>query len=88
MVRHRNSKRGRGRLVGLAAAAGAALTFGLTPLATAPPARADVDDVIDQILSPFMDAATNTVDWDALLSPAAWDAFFDPAHWDGVLAGL
>ncbi|HET9874921.1 MAG TPA: cellulase family glycosylhydrolase [Mycobacterium sp.] len=65
------------------------MAFGMMSLTPAPPARADVvDAVVDQILSPFMDAATNTVDWDALLSPAAWDAFFDPAHWDGVLAGL
>ncbi|HET9875937.1 MAG TPA: cellulase family glycosylhydrolase [Mycobacterium sp.] len=65
------------------------MAFGLTPLAPAPPARADViDNVLDQILTPFMDATTNTVDWDALLSPVAWDAFFDPAHWDAVLAGL
>ncbi|MBO0865075.1 MAG: hypothetical protein J2P16_08405, partial [Mycobacterium sp.] len=60
----------------------------MTPL-TPPPARADVvDAVIDQIVAPFMDAATNTLNWDAFLTPAAWDAFLTPAHWDAVFADL
>ncbi|MEO8816115.1 MAG: cellulase family glycosylhydrolase [Mycobacterium sp.] len=58
--------------------------FGLTPLLAAPPVRADV---LDEILAPFL-AATGTVDWDAVATPAAWDAFVAPEHWDAVLAGL
>jgi endoglycosylceramidase len=55
----------------------------------APSARADVvDDVIDQVLSPFTDDATNTFDPAALLTPIAWDAFLAPAHWDAVSADL
>ncbi|MGH3562721.1 MAG: PGRS repeat-containing protein, partial [Mycobacterium sp.] len=99
MVRRRNVKVNRragevralkrGRGVGLGAAVGAFLAFGMTPLAIPPSARADVvDDVIDQVLAPFMDAATNTVDWDALLTPTAWDAFLAPVHWDAVFADL
>ncbi|MGH3560749.1 MAG: PGRS repeat-containing protein, partial [Mycobacterium sp.] len=76
-------------MVGSGATVGAFLVFGMTPLATAPSARAEiVDEVIDQILSPFMDATPSSVDWDALLTPTAWDAFLDPAHWDAVFADL
>jgi endoglycosylceramidase len=51
--------RRRVRVVGSSAAAGLFLAFGMAPLATAPSARADVvDDVIDQLLAPFTDAAT------------------------------
>lgn len=73
--------------VGAATAVGALLAHTMTPLVAAPSARADVvDEVLDVALSPFIDAATNGVDWDALGTPAAWDAFFDPAHWDAVFA--
>lgn len=76
------------RAVGLGAAAGAAMTFGMA-LGMAPPAHAEVlPDVFDQVLAPFVDDATDSVDSAALSSPVAWEAFFDPAHWDGVLAGI
>lgn len=68
--------------------AGALLSLGMLPLATAPAAQADIDDVIGQLFSPFMDTATSTVDWDAFLAPPAWDAFFDTAHWEAVWANL
>ncbi|MGB3896010.1 MAG: hypothetical protein WA942_17370, partial [Mycolicibacter sinensis] len=58
-------------------------------MAAPAPAGAEViDDVLDQVLAPFADAATNTVDWAALWSPAAWEAFFDPAHWDAAFAAV
>lgn len=58
-------------------------------MAASPPADAEgIDDVLDQMLAPFTDAATNTVDWDTLWNPAAWEAFFDPARWDAALAGV
>ncbi|WP_293056719.1 cellulase family glycosylhydrolase [Mycobacterium sp.] len=61
--------------MGLGVAAGALLGVGMTPPAAVPSARADVlDTVIDQILAPVMDAATNTVNGDAVLNPATWDA--------------
>ncbi|HEX7321340.1 MAG TPA: cellulase family glycosylhydrolase [Mycobacterium sp.] len=51
-------------------AAAALVALGMTPLsplALVPPAHADViDDVIDQALSPMLDATTNSVDWTAL----------------------
>jgi len=50
--RSRNAKARRRRMVGLLTSAGAFLAFGLTPLATAPPAHADEFDVIiDPIIS-------------------------------------
>ena len=59
--------RPRHRLTGLGALA-CLPAFGLAPLITAPPAQADVfDEVIDQILAPFMDAGTTTLDPSALL---------------------
>lgn len=80
---------GRGRAVGLATAAGVFVAFGIAQLVTAPSARADVvDDVIDQVMSPFVDAATSSIDWDSLLSSATWQAFLDPANWDAMLAGV
>jgi endoglycosylceramidase len=78
VLAHHRSNKGRrgqaprgGRVVGLGAAAGMVLSLGTTPLAAGPSARADVlDAVIDQILAPVIDAATNTV------NPATWDAAF------------
>ncbi len=68
---------------------GAFLALWTTPLAAAPPARADVvDGVIDSILAPVVGAATSTLDSAALSTSAAWDSLFDPAHWDAALAGL
>ncbi|MBS9536260.1 hypothetical protein KIH27_22020, partial [Mycobacterium sp. M1] len=96
MTRHRIGGNRRGtagraaryrRGIGLAGTAAAFLAFGLGP--TPAPAHADpLDEVIEQALSPFLDAATSGVDWAAVSSPAAWEAFFNPAHWDAVLAGL
>ena len=76
------------RFVGLTAATGAFLTFGLAPLAAAPAAHADFDEALDIAFAPFVDAATSTLDWDAVLSPSAWDTFLAPEHWDSVLTEL
>lgn len=66
----------------VAATFGLSAALGLTP--AAPHAHADgIEDVLDIVLAPFVDSA-NSIDWDAMASPAAWDAFFDPAHWDAV----
>ncbi|MEO8813760.1 MAG: cellulase family glycosylhydrolase [Mycobacterium sp.] len=74
----------RRREVAAVAAVGAFLALGLR----VPAAHADVvDDVVDRVFSPFLNAATN-VDWDSVASPTAWDAFLAPAHWDAVLADL
>ncbi|CAJ1497747.1 cellulase family glycosylhydrolase [[Mycobacterium] holstebronense] len=75
-------------VVGVAATAGAVLTFGLAPLTTAPSAQADFDDAIDAAFAPFLDATTQALDWDAVLSPSAWNTFLAPVHWDTVLAEL
>uniref|UniRef100_UPI00061A9F0D hypothetical protein n=1 Tax=Mycobacterium sp. UM_Kg1 TaxID=1545691 RepID=UPI00061A9F0D len=42
----------------------------------------------DQLFSPFVDAATSGVDWDAFTDATAWSTFFDPAHWDAAWANL
>ncbi|MGB3332700.1 MAG: PGRS repeat-containing protein, partial [Mycobacterium sp.] len=76
------------RAIGFATAAGAFLTFGLTPLAAAPAAQADFDDALDAVFALFLDDTTNTLDWDAVFSPTAWDTFLAPAHWDTALAEL
>lgn len=82
MARRRSRKLNRR----LGAAVGSALVAGL---AVPVPAGAEViDDVLEQVMAPFLDADTHSVDWSALSSPAVWDAFFDPAHWNDVLAGL
>ncbi|WP_255351884.1 cellulase family glycosylhydrolase [Mycobacterium sp. UM_Kg27] len=78
----------RRRVVCLAASTGALLTFGMAPLAAAPAAQADFDDALDAVLAPFVDATTNTLDWDAMLSPSAWNTFLAPTHWDTVLTEL
>ncbi|QZA08307.1 cellulase family glycosylhydrolase [Mycolicibacter heraklionensis] len=76
------------RVVGFTATAGAFLAFGVAPLAAAPGAQADFDDALDAAFAPFLDTTTNTLDWDAVLSPSAWDTFLAPAHWDTVLTEL
>ncbi|MEB3032502.1 cellulase family glycosylhydrolase [[Mycobacterium] nativiensis] len=76
------------RAIGLTTAAGAFLTFGMAPLATAPEAGADFGDAIDAAIAPFLDATGSNLDWDAVLTPTAWDTFLAPAHWDTVLAEL
>ncbi|WP_152665590.1 hypothetical protein, partial [Mycobacterium sp. UM_Kg1] len=45
---------------------------GIAVLLPAVPARADLDDVFDQLFSPFVDAATSGVDWDAFTDATAW----------------
>ncbi|WP_155943295.1 hypothetical protein [Mycobacterium sp. UM_WGJ] len=52
----------------------------MLPLASAPAAQADIEDVFEQLFSPFADAATGTLDWEAFTDSTAWEAFFDPAH--------
>ena len=74
------------RLVGFSVSAGAFLAFGLAPLA--PVAQADFDGAVDAAFAPFLDTTTNTLDWDAVLSPTAWDTFLAPTHWDAVLNEL
>ena len=76
------------RVVGIAAATGAFLTFGLAPLVSPPPAQADFDDVIDAAIAPFLDSTAGGLDWDAVFSPTAWDTFWTPAHWDTILTEL
>ncbi len=80
------SARRRTRVIGAGAALSAVIAFGMA--APAPAGAEVIDDVLDQVLAPFADAATNTVDWAALWSPAAWEAFFDPAHWDAAFAAV
>ncbi|ORV39788.1 hypothetical protein AWC02_19655 [Mycolicibacter engbaekii] len=60
----------------------------MMPLAFAPAARADLDDVFDELFAPFVDAASSTLDWGALSDSAAWETFFDPAHWEAAWANL
>jgi len=64
------------RAIAMASTTGVFLAFGLAPLATAPAAHADFDDVVDLAIATFVDPSTNTVDWDAVLSPTAWDTAF------------
>jgi hypothetical protein len=55
--RSRNGKAGRaGRLVGLGSTAGAFLALGLTPLATAPRAHADVEDIFQPVIDAIAQA--------------------------------
>ncbi|WP_152664790.1 PGRS repeat-containing protein [Mycobacterium sp. UM_Kg27] len=78
----------RKRMLTTPLAIGAFACFGMLPLASAPAAQADIEDVFEQLFSPFADAATGTPDWDAFTDSTAWEAFFDPAHWEAVWADL
>lgn len=69
-------------------AIGAFLSCGMLPLAAAPAAQADLEDVFDQLFSPFVDTASSSLDWEAFSDATAWETFFDPAHWDAAWAGL
>ncbi|WP_046318335.1 hypothetical protein, partial [Mycobacterium sp. UM_Kg1] len=62
----------RKRMLGVNVAIGTFLSFGMLPLAAAPTAQADIEDVFDQLFSPFVDAATSGVDWDAFTDATAW----------------
>ncbi len=70
----------RKRMLTTPLAIGAFACFGMLPLASAPAAQADIEDVFEQLFSPFADAATGTLDWEAFTDSTAWEAFFDPAH--------
>src|SRR6202042_267971 len=62
----------RRRGVGLGAGAGAFLAFGMGPLASAPPAHADVLDVIvDPIVNPLQQAMAGVGDAVLALDPTA-----------------
>src|ERR1700692_2318460 len=62
--RSRNAKaRRRRRVLGAGATAGAFLAFGMTPLATAPAAHADV---LDAVIDPLINAIAGSVGVDAL----------------------
>lgn len=77
--------RWRARAVGLSSVAAAFLAFGMTPLATAPPARADgledlfIDPIIAAIsqVDPGLSAAADLGDAGSFAAPAA-AAFDDP----------
>jgi hypothetical protein len=69
--RSRNAKARRRRVVGLGGAAGAflaATTMTAGPLVTAPPANADIDDLLDPIIQPIITALTDSI---AGVDPAA-----------------
>ena len=91
MTRQRGITAG-SRSAGVAGTAGVFLATAATlfsPAALVPSARADVvDEVLDQVLSPFLDTTTDGMDWASLASPTAWEAVLDPTHWDAVLAEL
>jgi endoglycosylceramidase len=61
------------------------MTSTVAPLA--PPAQADIDDMMDVLVAPFMTAA-GAFDGDALLDTTAWDSFLSSDHWDAALAAL
>ncbi|KAA8969237.1 PGRS repeat-containing protein [Mycobacterium sp.] len=77
-----------------AAAAGALLALGATPLATAPAATASEFDWIIDLLdpaawaAPAMAAGAGTVGWDGLVDPAQWDATFTALAADLANLGL
>ncbi len=79
MARHRSKVVG-SKVVG-------AVAFLSLVVPSAPPAQADVDDVLEALFTPFLTAA-GAIDGDAVFSPAAWDSFLSPEHWDAALAGL
>ena len=58
--RSRNAKARRRRVLGAGTTAGAFLAFGMTPLATAPAAHADVFDVIiDPVINSILGSITS-----------------------------
>src|ERR1700735_5469927 len=83
----RSAKKTRGRTLGLGGSAGAFLAFGLTPLASIPPAHADgLDAIIDPILNSILSSVTS---FDTLLgidpsslgdlatvAPSGWESLF------------
>src|ERR1700691_1275212 len=58
--RSRNAKaRRRRQVLGAGTTAGAFLAFGMTPLATAPPAHADVDAILDPVINSILSSVTS-----------------------------
>lgn len=69
------------RVVGAGTAVGAFLAFGTAPLAAAPPARADVEDMLIDQVTELFDPST----WaDATALGQVWDTLSDPHAWDGL----
>src|ERR1700735_5782325 len=89
----RSAKKTRGRALGLGGSAGAFLAFGLTPLASVPPAHADgLDAIIDPIFNSILSSVTS---FDALLGidpsslgdlalPATDVASVAPSGWESL----
>ncbi|CAJ1494479.1 cellulase family glycosylhydrolase [[Mycobacterium] kokjensenii] len=68
--------------------AGVAAFLAVAPMAAmAPAAHADVDDMMDVLLSPFA-TADGVLDGAALFDADAWNEFLSTAHWDDSLAAL
>jgi hypothetical protein len=67
-----SAKARRRQMLGLSASAAAFLAFGLSPLATAPPAKADVfDAILDPIILPLQQALTGVSDALSGIDPTA-----------------
>ncbi|HEY1838898.1 MAG TPA: hypothetical protein VGG53_01525, partial [Mycobacterium sp.] len=82
--RNRSARaKARGRAIGLGGGAGAFLAFGLSPLASAPPAHADgLDAILDPIINSILNSVTDSVvGLDALLG-------IDPTTALDSIAGL
>lgn len=103
MSRHRRSGQKihrSNRVFGAGTAVSAFLAFGLGPWAAAPPAHADFDDVLVDLLGADLgnavaDLGANWGDqaaWAVVLDPGSWSPFFDglgdQATWDAILADL
>lgn len=68
-----SGKRGRDRTVGAAASVGAFLAFGMAPLAAAPTAGADFDDLVSDLFDPSA-WGNLSGDFDSLFSSTGWDS--------------
>ncbi|TXH10575.1 MAG: hypothetical protein E6R04_04985, partial [Spirochaetes bacterium] len=100
MARHRQDRGRSKRVLGAGSAVGAFLAFGMGPLASAPAAQADVEDVLFDLFGQglgdaFTGLNTNFADldsWQVILDPVSWTPFFDglgdTAIWDSLLADL
>ncbi|MGB3520856.1 MAG: PGRS repeat-containing protein, partial [Mycobacterium sp.] len=104
MSRYRQSgfkgRRRSSRALGSGTAVSAFLAFGLGPLAAAPTAQADIEDVWVDLFGQDLgtavaDLSANWGDqaaWGVVLDSASWDGVFDSwsdtATWDAVLADL
>lgn len=93
------SRRG-SRFFGAGTAVGTFLAFGMGPLAAAPAAHADIDDVLVDLFGQdlgdaFAGLGADWGDqdaWTVVLDPGSWTALFDgfgsQASWDSLLADL